>query len=123
MDVTLNKVVAIIGITSEAYLQHLYNVAIEWLLDHLNNDTEVVDEVMQCQAFWSWWALQAYHRDSQWLNSVAYGIATYQEPARLLNDWMYYHSTARLINMQNKHAQILFNSYANINWVNNAPRN
>lgn len=123
MQVTTNKVTNTLGISSEAYIKYLYDAATNWLLDHLNNDTLVVDEVMQTAEFWKWWALQAYHRDVQWLSSSAYAIAASHEPARLLNDWLYYHSAARLLDMNNKHAQILYNSYANINWVKNAPYN
>jgi len=123
MDVTMKKVTSILGINSDTYFTHLYSVATEWLLDHLNNDTLAVDEVMQTQEFWRWWALQAYHRDCNWLDSSAYGIAAKHETARLLNDWLYYHSSARLLNMENKHAQLLYNSYANINWTKNASHN
>lgn len=123
MQITANKVTSILGINLAAYASFLHDAGTDWLLDHLNNDTLVVDEVMQTDEFWAWWALQAYHRDVQWLSSSAYAIAAHHEPDRLLNDWLYYHSAARLIDMRNKHAQILFNSYANINWVKDAPHN
>lgn len=117
MDVTANRVISTLGITRDAYMNMHYNSATEWLLNHFANDTLIVDEVMQKKEFWSWWALQAYHRDNQWLNSITHINATYYERNRLIADWIYYHSVGRLSDMANKHAQILFNSYANINWI------
>jgi hypothetical protein len=111
--VTMHKVTAIIGISKDAYYSYLYDAAVEWLLDHLHNDTDVVDDVMQCDVFWSWWFVGCYHRDNEWLNTNA---CNDNEAARLLNDWLYYHSASRLCDMQNKHAQLLYNGYANINW-------
>ena len=116
IQVTLHKVTAILGISIDTYKDYIHNEGTEWLLDHLHGDTLVVDDVMECKAFWTWWKLQAYHRDINWLDSNAYAIATNQEPTRLLNDWIYYHSATRLTNMDLKHAQLLYNGYANINW-------
>jgi hypothetical protein len=109
---TKATVIKLLGITEKAYDEYLYDVATDWLLDHLHNDTLVVFDVMEHEAFWTWWRLQTYHRNDEWLKSVVH----IKEPQRLLNDWFYFHSATRLLDMKNKHAQILYNSYANINW-------
>jgi hypothetical protein len=117
MDVTMHKVAATLGITVQDYIQHLYNCSTDWLMHHLNHDYDAADNVMQCQEFYKWWALHAYHRDCQWLQTIANAVAVYNEPNRLIADWLYYHSATRLTNLKNKQAQTLFNAYANINWV------
>jgi hypothetical protein len=111
-QVTMHKVTALIGLGKDAYYSYLYDAAINWLLEHLNHHTDVVDDVMQCDVFWSWWFVQAYHRDNEWLNT----ICNKQDTTRLLNDWLYYHCSTRLCDMNNKHANLLYNGYANINW-------
>lgn len=123
MRVQKNKVLCLLGITAEAYDHYLNEMAIEFLLDHLGGDTLDVDDVLQCQNFSSWWQLQAHHRDTEWISSMGYAIAGKFEAARLLNDWLYYHSALRLLDMNNQHAQILYNSYANINFYPNASHN
>jgi hypothetical protein len=111
---TMRKVVAKLGIDEYSYYSYLHSMGLEWLMYHLQ-DIDAVDEVMLCEVFWSWWYLNAYHRDNEYL---AVHATKAFEPSRLLNDWLYYHSAKRLCDMQYKHATILFDGYANINWHN-----
>lgn len=113
MAQTTQKICKTLCISQHVYYEYLHEQAIEWLLQHLRNDTESVDDVMQTKVFWKWWHLHAHHRDNAWLK-VTY--TANPEPKRLLNDWLYYHSADRLSNMEVKHAELLFNAYANINW-------
>ena len=113
MQQTALKICKLLGINTQEYSQYQYDCAVDWLLHHLHNDTEVVDDVMQTTVFWKWWSIHVYHRDNDWLK-VSYNDGA--ERGRLLNDWLYYHSSDRLCNLNTKHGSILFNSYANINW-------
>lgn len=123
MVVTTNKVINILGISVENYVKYLHDSATNWLLIKYQNDTLKVDDVMQHASFWNWWALQAYHRDVQWLETSAYAIAANHETERLLTDWLYYHSASRLHNPHVKHAQLLSSSFTSINWFKNASQN
>lgn len=116
MHITTNKVVTLLCISIEDYNHLQWSFAADWLLDQLNHDTPLVDDIMQHPAFMQWWNLNAFHRNNDWFESIAYAIANKQEPNRMLNDYMYFNSSLRLCDQQFKHAQILFNSYANINW-------
>lgn len=108
----MQRVCNLCRITPANYSSYLKEAATDWLIAHLQ-DTAAVDDVMQCDVFWSWWSLQAYHRTATWLNQY---MSYTTEPDRILNDWMFYHSAPRLTNQSVKDAQILYNGYANINW-------
>jgi hypothetical protein len=116
-QVTMHKVTALTGGTKEVYYSYLHSCALDWLMLHLRGNADAVDDVMQCEVFWSWWYLNAYHRDNEWLTRWPAFAKNDTESERLYNDWLYYHSAERLNNMEYKHALILFNGYANINWA------
>lgn len=113
---TAKQVCARLAITRSRYDSYLHDAATDWLLHHLDYDTLVVDDVMQTKVFWQWWYLHAYHRDRGWLQITYTGTT---EVYRLLNDWLYYHSSHRLCDTTIKHGRILYDSYANINWTLN----
>lgn len=109
MQITLNKVCKMVGITPADYYKQQVQLATDWLMHELSNDTIAVDEVMQTTVFWSWWYLHAYHRSNIFIDS--YHLVA--------NPQQYYfdiHSVHNLCSRHTKHGNLLYNAYANIQW-------